>query len=783
MLLPKATGGLCMDRKPTYEELERKLKTLEGEVIGFRKAEDALQKRTRDLDARIKGLNCLYGISHLVEKTNASFEQVTQGTVDLIAAAWQYPEIACARIILRGQAFKTKNFKKTRWKQTCKIVVQGKIIGSVAVYYLEEKKTSDKGPFLKEESVLIKSIAGRIGRIAEWMWTEKEIKLLKEKYEGLYNNAPVMHLSLDRKGIVVECNNTLLDKLGYPRNEFIGQHMMKFVTRKSAADFEKAFPELIETGKCLGAERQLVARNGEIIDTILNVTVEYDEHGKLLRTRAAFEDISKRKRAEELLQRSEEKYRSVVKNANEGINVAQDGVLKLVNPKILEYTGCSEQEMQSQPFVNFVHPHDRNMVFEHHRKVLSGEKKPAVFTYRIIDKDGRTRWIENNGVLINWEGRPATLNFMGDITDRRQMEDALYTSKIQKQAILDASIDRLRYVDKDMKIIWANQTTVMDMDTSQEEIKGQTCYKFFVGRDTPCKGCPTVKALATGKTERAVMYRPRSIGKKGESFWDTYSVPLRNKAGDIESFIQVARDITDQVQTKKHIHYLTQQLMKAQETERQRIARELHDNVAQELSLLKIGCETLFDGRRSVPVEIGQKIARISKIFQKTITAVRDMAYNIHPPILDELGFIPAVDQYCEEFSEKNKIDINFSAAGVDALNLDFDTKINLYRIIQEALNNIHKHANAHRATIRLVATWPNLILRIKDNGDGFDEKRRMKAAIIEKRMGIRSMKERASLLGGKMKIQSRTAQGTKIVIKIPYKEGKNGLQANHRDR
>jgi len=119
----------------------------------------------------------------------------------------------------------------------------------------------------------------------------------------------------------------------------------------------------------------------------------------------------------------------------------------------------------------------------------------------------------------------------------------------------------------------------------------------------------------------------------------------------------------------------------------------------------------------------------------------------------------------------------------MDTLNLNFDTKINLYRIIQEALNNINKHADADHSMIRLVAAWPNIILRIEDDGSGFDKELRMKTAIVEKRMGIRSIKERAALLGGKMAIQSRPMQGTKIFIKIPCKEEKNDPQENHSDR
>ena len=103
-------------------------------------------------------------------------------------------------------------------------------------------------------------------------------------------------------------------------------------------------------------------------------------------------------------------------------------------------------------------------------------------------------------------------------------------------------------------------------------------------------------------------------------------------------------------------------------------------------------------------------------------------------------------------------------------LKLDFDTEINLYRLVQEGLTNIQKHASASHVTIRLVAVSPNIILRIEDNGKGFDVQKRLANLTKEKRMGIRSMDERVKLLQGKMALQSKPMKGTKIYIKFPYK-------------
>ncbi|MBN1763609.1 MAG: PAS domain S-box protein, partial [Methanomicrobia archaeon] len=130
-------------------------------------------------------------------------------------------------------------------------------------------------------------------------------------------------------------------------------------------------------------------------------------------------------RSQNELQVSEEKYRMLVENANEAIVVAQDGMLKFVNPKAVEISGYSQEELTSRPFVDFVHPDDREMVLESYLKRLKGEEQPSVYSLRLASKGGNIFWVEINAVLITWEGRPATLNFLNNITERKRAENLI----------------------------------------------------------------------------------------------------------------------------------------------------------------------------------------------------------------------------------------------------------------------------------------------------------------------------------------------------------------------
>jgi len=236
-------------------------------------------------------------------------------------------------------------------------------------------------------------------------------------------------------------------------------------------------------------------------------------------------------------------------------------------------------------------------------------------------------------------------------------------------------------------------------------------------------------------------------------------------------------DITELKEAQKKIQALSRKILSAQEIERQKIARELHDNVAQNLSSLKILLQTLLAGEAGLSVETKDKAKYITDTIQSCIKDVRNMSYDLCPPEIDQLGLVRAVAKFCEDFSEREKIEIDFSDLGVKEDLLDQEININLYRIVQEALNNIRKHAEATSVTIKMISSFPELMLRIEDDGKGFDIKNRKKAAFNEKRMGLENMKERVGLLSGEIGLNTKENKGTLIIVKIPYKEEKECSQ------
>ena len=229
----------------------------------------------------------------------------------------------------------------------------------------------------------------------------------------------------------------------------------------------------------------------------------------------------------------------------------------------------------------------------------------------------------------------------------------------------------------------------------------------------------------------------------------------------------------EQKKAEAQVRSLTQELINVQEIERKRIALDLHDNVAQELSAMKVLSETLCADQALDQAQLQRQMAEWTKVLNQCVGTIRELSYNLMPPGLEHLGIKSALSSYCREFSQKNGIPVDFTAAGMDrlSLTLDYDIAINIYRLVQESLNNIKKHASASHAKVRLVASGSKLMLQIEDDGKGCDLVAARERAISAKRLGLLGMQERVKLLAGSLEISSRPQEGMKIFIEIPWEK------------
>jgi PAS domain S-box-containing protein len=251
------------------------------------------------------------------------------------------------------------------------------------------------------------------------------------KYRDLFENASDIIYTHDLHGNYASVNGAAKRILGYTAEEFLSLNFRDIIDPENMPETVEQLRKKIENGVETTGPYELRARSKDGTPFWFEVTSRImKDNGKPSGVHGMARDITDRKRAEEALKESQEKYRLVVENANESIIVAQDGVLRFVNPKTTETIGYSEQELISMPFLDFIHPDDRTMVAERHQRRLQGQHPPDSYAFRVIDKSGNIKWMEINAVAVTWEGRPATLNFLADTTARRQMEAELV--KVQK---------------------------------------------------------------------------------------------------------------------------------------------------------------------------------------------------------------------------------------------------------------------------------------------------------------------------------------------------------------
>ncbi|HPS94143.1 MAG TPA: PAS domain S-box protein [Deltaproteobacteria bacterium] len=290
-----------------------------------------------------------------------------------------------------------------------------------------------------------------------------------------------------------------------------------------------------------GQVRTVLARSRRIIGTRQIVT--------------SLVDITRRKQWGEELKKSEEKYRQVVENANELIAVVQDKVVRFMNRKARHLTGTIAESAVDRPFVDFIHPDDRAMVNDYHIRRISGEDLPHVYPFRIVNAEGETTWMEINAVFVEWEGRPATLNFLTDITERRKADDELRKREKRYREILEQIDDGYYEVDLKGSFTFFNESMCRMLMYTPEELMGMN-YREFTDKPNAQRVFPTFNHVyRTGEPTKTLDWE--LTRKDGQRFFVETSVSvMRDPRGDAMGFRGISRDVTEQRRLEHQLCHL-----------------------------------------------------------------------------------------------------------------------------------------------------------------------------------------------------------------------------------
>ncbi|MCP4537649.1 MAG: PAS domain S-box protein [Chloroflexi bacterium] len=490
-------------------------------------------------------------------------------------------------------------------------------------------------------------------------------------------------------------------------------------------------PDLVEQASAVGAGAYLVkppgAREMERAITIsmarfndmmelrrLNIELQA-EIAERIQTQASLLQVTR------ALQESEEKYRHVVDHANEAIVVAQDRMLRFSNPKAVEITGYSQTELASTPFTELVHPDDREMVVNRHLQRLRGELVPNIYSFKIVNKSGDARCVQVNAVLIDWEGKPATLTFLSDITERMRAEVDLRKSEEFNRALIEHSpigisvrsrTGRLLFYNDAWKKIWA----ISDENIAQDLMRVRPKLALdqrddYLGlyRDQLEQIYQNGGSLHAPKLR---MMRPCP----GKAEWiDQYFYAIQDESGQVDRVVVLTEDATQRERAEEQI--------KASLREKDVLLREIHHRVKNNLQII----HSLLD-LQSDYIQDEQAL----EVFRESQQRVRAMAL-VHERLYQSKD-LAKVDlaEYIQNLSNDLFLSYGTDAANitletnVSEIVLDIDMAIPCGLIISELVSNAMKHAfpNGRKGKISIdfhpVGDDDGLTLVIQDDGVGF---------------------------------------------------------------
>ncbi|PKN61329.1 MAG: hypothetical protein CVU57_29945 [Deltaproteobacteria bacterium HGW-Deltaproteobacteria-15] len=305
----------------------------------------------------------------------------------------------------------------------------------------------------------------------------------KPTYENLVEHLPQRVFIKDLNSVYVWCNARYAQDLGISPDQIVGKDDFAFYPEELADGYRSDDRAVMTSGTRRDIEEKYRLAGEE--RWVQTVKVPYhDDHGQIAGIVGMVEDITARRLSEKTLRASEEKYRILVENAGEAIFVAQEGMLKFVNAKTSEMIGITGSDLTSRPFIEFIHPDDRELVLARHMKRQQGLEAPSRYSFRIVTRAGVSRWVELNAVRIEWEGKPGTLNFLADITERKQTEEALLLSEERFRVAFQTSPDAINVNRmRDGLYVAVNEGFTFLTGFTWEDVKGKTSLEIDIWAD------------------------------------------------------------------------------------------------------------------------------------------------------------------------------------------------------------------------------------------------------------------------------------------------------------
>jgi PAS domain S-box-containing protein len=486
---------------------------------------------------------------------------------------------------------------------------------------------------------------------------------------------------------------------------------------------------------------------------------------------------AKQRSAAEALRESELRLRQIAENIRECIWIAtpaMDHVL-YINPAYTRIWGRSVESLRQRPKSLFeaIHAEDR----EKATGIIIGQRQQGFdIEYRIVKPDGTVRWIRDVGFPVKDESGKVyrIAGISEDITERKQIVETLRQSELDlAEAQRVAKVGNWTHDITTGIVRWSEELyRIFDVDKATSEV----AYETFVSRvhpdDRPKVLQTNTDARSDGKPFE-IEYRIRTHSGQLKHIRET-GYASKDSSDSVSALFGIAQDITERKQAENafrdssaQLRALSRRLVELQESERRDLSRELHDRVGQNLTALKINIDMLQPALASQGnEEVLARVADSAALLESTMDTIENVMSELRPPMLDDHGLAAALDWHARKFSRRTGIAVVVHA-GEPAVQPTPQVQIALFRIAQEALNNIAKHAGARRAEIALDQENGDCVMSVRDDGIGFDVGEN---ASDEPKTGIGmvTMRERSQAVGGSFDVQALPERGTRLTVRVP---------------
>ncbi|MCX5811958.1 MAG: PAS domain S-box protein [Proteobacteria bacterium] len=669
--------------------------------------------------------------------------------------------------------------------------------GEIAGYILEKRFVRKNGVIIdtaisvnsvKKDDNSIDYLVVLIKDIKESKRAKEALRKSEEKYRNIFDNAIEGIFQTTPEGKYVSVNRSFARMFGFSSAKEMIENIVDigYQIYVNPEDRERLKHLLTKYGVVERLEAQVYRNDKSKFWISINAHAVRDSAGSILYYEGTKEDITKRKLAEELLKESENKFHLLFEKSLDPVVLLHGYKYVDCNEAAVRIMGCSSKEEliglhpgQTSPEVQ----PDGEKSFVKARDIIARTMREGSSRFEWVHKkiNGEEFWSDVSLTAITIGGKDLIYDVWKDITDRKNIEAALKRSEIRYRRMFDHNpLPAFVFDLNTLEIIDVNEAAIIHYGYSYEEFTNMKITELHPSGDFSSV-LSQLKKPKLGKTKGPWKH----VKKDGTLIDAEISGHTLEFSGKL-CRIAIVNDITDRKKAEEELKRSYEQLRilsthinKAREKERKDVARELHDELGQILTTLNMDISLIKKQLSSTTANtlLFEEADAMSVLIKQAIKSVQKVSAELRPVILDDFGLVPALEWAVNKFKIQTDIDTKITIGG--GIDLDGERSTQIYRIVQESLTNVARHASATKLNIRLEREGDDIVLEIKDNGKGISDKEKTDMNSF----GILGMKERAVILGGEFTINGIRGKGTTVKVKVPFsshseQEGEAGVPA-----